>query len=714
MLRTNLINGVRLGFTAGLIVTLSDSLFMLKPNIFFPISYPVTIFAFNLFFWTLMGAGSALPLSFFSRRDSGFNIRQNHYWILFFLLPFSIFYGFLGRINVEKPINLPFDYHLSFFWVFLLVFFLFFALKRGIVNRGKIHFSFIPEFTAIVFLYLFCSNVSELPYLKGFFYLIFGPKTQVSGDSLLLKSYLIIIYLSVVFMTFLFYGFVFRKVRFFYQKKTLPLFLLFLITIGVLTISYKISYFRFLNKNYSGISIPQKQLQKNTPSVILIVLDTVRADRLSVYGFKPAGKNYLEKFSRDAIVFDNCIASSSWTYPSHASLFTGLYPVEHGNHDNINEVSKPVRMKSLPPLNEKFTTLADVFKRSGYLTAGVISNYTLLHKGLNFNKGFDVYDCSPGMGIVNFSPFRPVLPLICYLTNYKPKFYLPYRSAEDTNTNIYGLLEKIKAVPFFMFINYMDAHNPYSPPRPFSTNFSDRRFPNLYRSIALLPEKFVNTSYESWVSFLSSQYNGEIAYLDSQLNSLFSSLKQLGLYDSSLIVITSDHGELFNEHGLSLHKVPLYQGVVRVPLLIKLPLNKRSGRNKTLITLSDVYTTILNVCGLAVPEGLSGKAFGNSSEPVVTEIFDVNFGIHRALYDGKYKYMNYGNSKASELYDLAKDPQEKKNLASELTEVTESMAEKLMEWERQHPPRYDLEKNNSKIDLPSEVEDGLKALGYIQ
>ena len=714
MLRTNLLNGIRLGFTAGLVVTLFDSFFILKPNIFFTISFPVTLFAFNLSFWTLMGAGVALPLSFFGRRDKEFNARQHYYWILFFLLPFSFLYGFLGRVNVGKAINLPFDRHLSFIWVSLVIFLLFFGLKKGFVSNGKNNFSFIPEIIAIVLLFMFCSNISSLPYIKGFYYAFISSKKQVPSADLLLKVYLLSIYLSGVLMVLILYGGVFIKSHFFYKKKYSPLIILLLITAGSLTISYQISNRRFLNQNYPDVSLFPKKALESTPNTILIVLDTVRADRLSVYGFKDQGANHLEAFSKDSLVFDNCIASSSWTYPSHASLFTGLYPVEHGNHDNINESSKPVGMKSLLPLNEKFITLADVFRDNGYLTTAVISNSILLHKGLNFHKGFDIYDCSPGMGAIMFFPFRPILPLVCYITNIMPKFYAPYRTAEDINKNIFRLLGKVKKAPFFMFINYMDAHAPCSPPRPFSTQFSDKRFPNLYRPVMLLPEKLIYTTFGDWLKFMETQYHGEIAYLDTQLSVLFSHLKKIGLYESSLIVVTADHGELFNEHGHSLHKIPLYQGVVRVPLLIKFPFKQRIGRDKTLISLSDVYTTILDICKLSVPEGLSGKAFGDSSEPVVTEMYDAKFGFHRAIYDGKYKYMQYGHSKKPELYNLEKDPQEERNLALEVEEIADVMAKKLTEWEKQHPPRYDPENINRPTDIPSEVEDAMKALGYIQ
>jgi arylsulfatase A-like enzyme len=186
----------------------------------------------------------------------------------------------------------------------------------------------------------------------------------------------------------------------------------------------------------------------------------------------------------------------------------------------------------------------------------------------------------------------------------------------------------------------------------------------------------------------------------------------MGIYDSSLIIITSDHGELFGEHGLYSHGGPIYEGVAKVPLVIKFPYSKRVGREKRMITLADVYPTILSIYGLPVPDGISGKAFGNGFSPVVSEVYEFKTGKHRILYDGKYKYMKYEHKKDPELYDLDKDPMEKYNLVEKFPRLTAMMEEKLKDWKSIHKPKYVSSKDREAITSKSLI-DQLRALGYL-
>jgi len=218
---------------------------------------------------------------------------------------------------------------------------------------------------------------------------------------------------------------------------------------------------------------------------------------------------------------------------------------------------------------------------------------------------------------------------------------------------------------------------------------------------------------KSWDSFLLSQYDGEIAYLDHHLGKLFSKLKELEIYDSSLVIITSDHGDLFGEHGLYFHGTPMYEGVVKVPLVIKFPFSRRVGYEKRMITLADLYPTILSICDLPTPDGISGKSFGNGSMPIVSELNNYRLGEHRILYDGHYKYMTYQHQRKSELYDLKKDPSEKLNLSDKLPVITAAMNKKLKEWINKHKPRHDKNKDREELILSQDVVEGLKALGYI-
>ena len=247
---------------------------------------------------------------------------------------------------------------------------------------------------------------------------------------------------------------------------------------------------------------------------------------------------------------------------------------------------------------------------------------------------------------------------------------------------------------------------------PTTRGLSPKKFPQLYRSEMFFRQAILNRwDKKSKDEFLISQYDGAIAYLDTQLGNFFEQLKHWGLYDASLIIVTSDHGELFGEHGLYAHSTFMYEGIMHVPLLIKFPLSTRVGREKKTIQLTDVFATILSISGLTIPEGISGKPFGNSSSPAVGEFETPQTGQQRVLYEENYKLMHYERGRALELYDLDKDPQEQNNLANIKIDKRQELEHKLSEWIQVHKPRYALSKKES---ISKETIDQLRDLGYIQ
>ena len=187
----------------------------------------------------------------------------------------------------------------------------------------------------------------------------------------------------------------------------------------------------------------------------------------------------------------------------------------------------------------------------------------------------------------------------------------------------------------------------------------------------------------------------------------------MGLYHSSVIIITSDHGELLGEHGFYHHSTPMYEGVIKIPLVIKFPYSKRVEREKRMITLVDLYPTILSICQMPIPDGISGKAIGNAPSHAVSELYKYETGKQRILYDGEYKYMSYEHTRPPELYKMNNDPKEKENLSGKLPEVTSTMVRKLKSWEETHRPKH-TSSTEQKTSLSKEVLEELKALGYIQ
>jgi arylsulfatase A-like enzyme len=309
-----------------------------------------------------------------------------------------------------------------------------------------------------------------------------------------------------------------------------------------------------------------------------------------------------------------------------------------------------------------------------------------------------------------------LLFVFSYLTNSYSKILFSYRTADDINREALNLLGALYPEPFFLFLNYMDTHTPYQPPRPFDRSFLDKKFPQFYRLTQYVLRLLGKHDKSLWDSYLLSQYDGEVAYLDNQLGELFSQLKMMGIYDSSLIVVTSDHGELLGEHGLYEHHANMYEGVLKVPLIIKFPFSKRTGREKGLINLTDVFTTVLSICELPVPDSIPGEVPGVTSS-AVAELYSFVLGEHRALYDGNYKYMEYRDmnkklKRRAELYDLMNDPHERENVLEKYPEVSSAMQIKLQEWEKVHAAR-EMTPRKSTAPLTEELQENLKALGYI-
>ncbi len=702
--------GCLFGVITGLVATFSDSLFMLDPRVFIPHSYPFMLISFNIVFWMIIGFLSGMTLWLFSKKILLFKNPGKYLSALVFIIPFAIIYGVMGKTVIMWSKNmvlvqlLPgFDHNLSFLWVALIVLVMLLRLKANKTVQQFVPTAFIPELLAIMLLFQLCSNLQPLLRHHG----LANPVVSLN-----------IIYALIVLIAFGLYLILSLTIKTLYVKRfavTAMLFFIVCCSLGGTFLAHTYIGNRIIINpdGYSDTAIKQAQGITQPPNVILIVLDTVRADRLSIYGNRVAVNN-LEKIAREALVFENCIASSSWTLPSHASLFTGMYPVEHGAHIILKHEST-LRGFPIPRrLSLSFETLAELFSKSGYQTVAVSSNTPLFIPEINLHQGFHSVDRREGIGAFYFSyPFHPIFHVFCVLTNIMPKHSILFRTAEDMNQNTFPVLERISTAPFFLFLNYMDAHAPYRPPRPFDGYFLKTAFPQLHKIRIFFLNSFKKLSKQSKDSFLLSQYDGELAYLDHHLGNLFSRLKELDIFDSSLIVITSDHGELFGHKGLYEHKGPLYDGVVRVPLLIKFPFSRITGRNRTMMTLSDLLPTILKVCDIPIPADISAQQVEKRVGPVVTEFYDNATGEHRALYYEKYKLMQYGSGKSSELYDLERDPGEKINLAEKFPDVTAALQEKLTEWKNKHKPQW-VSKDTHTTESSDELRHQLKALGYIQ
>ena len=415
------------------------------------------------------------------------------------------------------------------------------------------------------------------------------------------------------------------------------------------------------------------------PNVLLVVLDTVRAQNLSLYGYGRSTTPNLEQWAKTGIVFDKAIASAPWTLPSHASMFTGRWP---------HELSTDWEM----PLDASYPTLAEVLARHGYVTAGFAANTYYCGYELGLARGFAHYEdyvvslreilvsSSLARSVLNSSRFRR---LIGYYDN------IPRRNAAQINDHFLTWVSSTQHRPFFAFLNYFDAHETYLPPRPFKEKFG----PDLPRSNGHLSQELRRSLRDDWHSRPPAEiktemdmYDGAIAYVDDQLGRLFHQLQARGLLDNTVVIVTSDHGEQFGEHGLFLHSSSLYQPLIHVPLVISFPGRLPEGRRvATVVSLRDLAATISDLIGLADGGSFPGQSLARFwiredqsasrvSDPVLSEVRHADWaktwfpwyptakGDMQSLDDNQYHYVRNGDGR-EELYALEQDPGEEHDLA---------------------------------------------------
>lgn len=401
------------------------------------------------------------------------------------------------------------------------------------------------------------------------------------------------------------------------------------------------------------------------PNVVIIILDTVRADYIVTSGEHGSFTPVIDRISREGVVFENTFAPSSWTLPSHATLFTGLYPHRHGAvHENFN-------------LDRSFTTMAEILRTRGYSTIGINCN-PWLHKGSGIAQGFDVYEeiyrkieeeDDKGAALATSAAMR----------------WIGRLCGEDK--------------PFFLFINYLDAHLPFAPPASVLNLMKSKGVEFLFDRFSVdEAESYIagktSLSYDS-LRTIGLLYHSEIAYLDERIGSLISLLRECDCLDNTFLVVTSDHGEHLGEHGLMGHEFTLFDTVLRIPLIIRYPPVYKPGLVvRTPVSLVDILPTVLELTGDGAGlTGLKGKSLlhvkgslGEGERAILAEYSrpvtlinqywrnkhpDADMSHYdrsiRALRMGNLKYLVTDRGEEF-LFDLELDPGEENNLADSLPE----------------------------------------------
>jgi len=472
----------------------------------------------------------------------------------------------------------------------------------------------------------------------------------------------------------------------------------------------------------AGSAPPAAAAPADRPNVILLVLDTVRSDHLSLYGYDRATSPNLERLAPEFLVCRDTISSAPWTVPSHATLFTGLYPAAHGARSFLPRKIPKKFWSNVYSLERGRITLAERLAAAGYLTAGLVSN-PFLSRRSGLGQGFHHYLYQPNRN------FR--LSLHCaWLMNhlfgdrYRAVFDKPQQTAWQINRRIEAWLDRYADRPFFLFANYMDAHMPTHAPPPFCDAFPGRldgfHFNVPFEAAIMGRERPVSDAEKA---HLHAFYDGSIRYLDHHLGLLLDGLRERGLWEKSLILLLSDHGEFFGEHALLEHSKDVYQPAMAVPLMVKFPGGEPAGEVTVRTHLADVMPTILDVAGVVPPDGLPGMDLRQVSggrrllgENYFARIKDLErpygrrfFRVRQAVYQGRWKYIHSTDGN-SELYDLETDPDEQKNLIKARPDVAVAMQAWLME--QLESAAADSE-GPRPMEVDEETKKRLEALGYI-
>ncbi len=343
-------------------------------------------------------------------------------------------------------------------------------------------------------------------------------------------------------------------------------------------------------------------------NVLLISIDTCRADHLSCYGFARKTTPNIDAIAGEGVLFENAYTPVALTLPAHCSMLTGTYPLHHNVHDNLGQ-----------KLAEENTTLAELLRARGYSTGAIVSGY-VLDSGFGLDQGFEYYDDQ-------------------FIEPVGQDNSQERRGAEASNLAL-RYLEEHKDKPFFLFLHYYDPHTDYAPPEPFAG---------------------------AWAEDL---YSGEIAYVDRCIAQVIDKLKALQLYDSTLLVIVADHGEGLGEHGEAEHGYYIYQCTARVPFIIRLP-GGSPRKVRGLVGLVDIAPTVLKCLNIPIPAFMQGRELlsycrgradsDDKRQLHLESLTATKYGCNSllGLVGNTWKYIE---TTRPELYDVQKDPQEANNL----------------------------------------------------
>ncbi len=405
---------------------------------------------------------------------------------------------------------------------------------------------------------------------------------------------------------------------------------------------------------------PGRRVRAPIERVVLISIDTCRADHWGCYGHSGGTTPNIDMLAGQGIRFTRAMAPVPLTLPSHSSMFTGQNPPVHGVHHNYNY-----------RLDDAAVTLAEIMQQHAYATGAVLGAF-VLHSQYGLHQGFDDYD--DHFLIDDGSP---------------ADVHYERRAAEVSRLAVQWLAQHADE-PFFLFLHYFDPHQSYDPPEPFASRFGQ------------------------------DEYAAEIAYTDANIGLVLEKLKQLNLYDSTLLIVTSDHGEMRGEHGEQTHGFFIYQGVIHVPLVVKLPGRNEPKTYEGTMGLVDLLPTICGLMGWDIPPGVEGVDLhpvllgdmpldAESGQVYCESMMPTIYGAHSLLgiVTDRWKYIQ---TKRPELYDLRVDPDELNNVIAQHPDQARRLEARLSRAVSVTAPDI---RDASGGAVNEQTRRSLEALGYV-
>lgn len=472
------------------------------------------------------------------------------------------------------------------------------------------------------------------------------------------------------------------------------------------------------------------------PNIILLVMDSARASNMSCYGYERPTTPNLDRLAQEGTLYEQAISLGCWTLPVHVSLFTGLYPLTHG---------VTISKNALP---DGFPLLAGRLNDLGYETA-CFSNNAYVSDITNLTQQFhvvdDVWRTTNPRGIKRSKMWRlrkrleqygpaakPIIAVArqlqrarAFLKRQKPS---KDKGARLTNQKIASWLRESRDAgkPFFLFLNYMEPHEPYNPPHPYHRRFMPKRFSS--RRVAqvgnnkdVIERRSETRRYKDDLEIIRALYDGELSYLDYRIGQLTDLLKSLNILDDTVLIVTSDHGESLGEHEHIGHRMTLYEPLIHVPLIIRYPARFSAGRRvKQLVSLIDLYPTMLELAGAGPDTTKLNDVYSlldidtlEKERPYViaenTAPKSMDSVVSRVVRTQRYKYI-WKSDGEHELYDLREDGRETVNLIDRCPDVARELQEQLAAWmDAVGAERV----ATGEAYYESEIQEHLQKLGYV-